>query len=66
MAASNTTLRFESYTFGCDDGTELLTTAKRYTSTIGTSEDGLTLVFAHSIGSRELYLLLANRTLNIC
>ena len=49
----DTTVNIESYTFGDATGTELRSTAKRYTNTGDGADDGLTLIFAHCLGSRE-------------
>ncbi|KAG5653240.1 hypothetical protein H0H81_001623 [Sphagnurus paluster] len=46
-------VRVELFTFPDTDTTNLKATAKRYTSTSGTSEDGLTLLLAHSLGAHK-------------
>ncbi|KAF8072085.1 Alpha/beta hydrolase fold-1 [Lyophyllum atratum] len=48
-----TTLHIESFSFSATGTTKLQSTAKRYTSKAETSEDGLTLLFAHCLGSHK-------------
>ncbi|KAG5653239.1 hypothetical protein H0H81_001622 [Sphagnurus paluster] len=50
---ANTTLRVEIFTFPDPGTTNLKAIAKRYTSTSGIPEDGITLLFAHSLGSHK-------------
>ncbi|KAG6910003.1 hypothetical protein DXG01_014003 [Tephrocybe rancida] len=45
-------LHVDSFTFRAPD-TDLQSTAKRYTRTVGASRDGLTLLLAHGVGSRK-------------